>query len=304
MLSKILKGFVILFTKPKIIGIILLGKFSFLFPDKQYLQMMYWLHLGRKLNLKNPKTFNEKLQWLKLYNHKPEYTIMVDKVKAKEYVAKLIGEEHIIPTLGVWDDPDDIDFDALPDQFVLKCNHNSGTGMCICRDKSKLDIEKVKAELRKGLKENYYMRWREWPYKNVPRKILAEKFMVDESGTELKDYKIFCFNGEPRYCQVISDRNTDEKIDFYDMHWKRLVGLVGLNDKVHNSEYAIPCPESFEDMKQMASLLAKSIPFSRIDFYEIKHQAYFGEITFFPATGFGNFNPREWNVKMGDMITL
>ena len=304
MLSKILKGFVILFTKPKIIGIILLGKFSFLFPDKQYLQMMYWLHLGRKLNLKNPKTFNEKLQWLKLYNHKPEYTIMVDKVKAKEYVAKLIGEEHIIPTLGVWDDPDDIDFDALPDQFVLKCNHNSGTGMCICRDKSKLDIEKVKAELRKGLKENYFMRWREWPYKNVPRKILAEKFMVDESGTELKDYKIFCFNGEPRYCQVISDRNTDEKIDFYDMHWKRLVGLVGLNDKVHNSEYAIPCPESFENMKQMASLLAKSIPFSRIDFYEINHQAYFGEITFFPATGFGNFNPREWNVKMGDMITL
>lgn len=304
MLSKILKGFVILFTKPKIIGIILLGKFSFLFSDKQYLQMMYWLHLGRKLNLKNPKTFNEKLQWLKLYNHKPEYTIMVDKVKAKEYVAKLIGEEHIIPTLGVWDDPDDIDFDALPDQFVLKCNHNSGTGMCICRDKSKLDIEKVKAELRKGLKENYFMRWREWPYKNVPRKILAEKFMVDESGTELKDYKIFCFNGEPRYCQVISDRNTDEKIDFYDMHWKRLVGLVGLNDKVHNSEYAIPCPESFEDMKQMASLLAKNIPFSRIDFYEINHQAYFGEITFFPATGFGNFNPREWNVKMGDMITL
>lgn len=304
MLSKILKGFVILFTKPKIIGIILLGKFSFLFSDKQYLQMMYWLHLGRKLNLKNPKTFNEKLQWLKLYNHKPEYTIMVDKVKAKEYVAKLIGEEHIIPTLGVWDDPDDIDFDALPDQFVLKCNHNSGTGMCICRDKSKLDIEKVKAELRKGLKENYFMRWREWPYKNIPRKILAEKFMVDESGTELKDYKIFCFNGEPRYCQVISDRNTDEKIDFYDMHWKRLVGLVGLNDKVHNSEYAIPCPESFENMKQMASLLAKSIPFSRIDFYEINHQAYFGEITFFPATGFGNFNPREWNVKMGDMITL
>lgn len=304
MLSKILKGFVILFTKPKIIGIILLGKFSFLFSDKQYLQMMYWLHLGRKLNLKNPKTFNEKLQWLKLYNHKPEYTIMVDMVKAKEYVAKLIGEEHIIPTLGVWDDPDDIDFDALPDQFVLKCNHNSGTGMCICRDKSKLDIEKVKAELRKGLKENYFMRWREWPYKNVPRKILAEKFMVDESGTELKDYKIFCFNGEPRYCQVISDRNTDEKIDFYDMHWKRLVGLVGLNDKVHNSEYAIPCPESFENMKQMASLLAKSIPFSRIDFYEINHQAYFGEITFFPATGFGNFNPREWNVKMGDMITL
>ena len=456
-LSKLKKGLVYLFTNPRLIGIILLGKMSPLFPDKPYVELMYWLNMGKKLNLKNPVTFNEKLQWLKLYNHNPEYTVMVDKVKAKEYVAKLIGEEHIIPTLGVWDDPDDIDFDALPNQFVLKCNHNSGTGMCICRDKSKLDIEKVKAELRKGLKENYYMRWREWPYKNVPRKILAEKFMQDMGGQaqsiskaqleelndykifcfngepkvlfvasdrankvcfdyydmqlhhldlkqggdnyegevklpqhfeemkslaakiskdiphvrtdfyeingrvyfgeltffdstgmakfspeewdeklgklivlpppylgylivnedyvmtlhveakpskDLKDYKFFCFNGEPRYCQVISDRNTDEKIDFYDMHWKRLVGLVGLNDKVHNSEYAIPCPESFEDMKQMASLLAKSIPFSRIDFYEINHQAYFGEITFFPATGFGNFNPREWNVKMGDMITL
>ena len=301
------KIFNLIFHNPRGLGIIGLQKISCLVSDKPYLEMMYWLNLGKKLNLKHPVTFNEKLQWLKLYNHNPEYTVMVDKVKAKEYVAKLIGEEHIIPTLGVWDDPDDIDFDALPNQFVLKCNHNSGTGMCICRDKSKLDIEKVKAELRKGSKENYFMRWREWPYKNVPRKILAEKFMVDESGTELKDYKIFCFNGEPRYCQVISDRNTDEKIDFYDMHWKRLVGLVGLvglNDKVHNSEYAIPCPESFEDMKQMASLLAKSIPFSRIDFYEINHQAYFGEITFFPATGFGNFNPREWNVKMGDMITL
>lgn len=158
-LEKIKKGFVCLFTKPRLIGIVLLGKISFLIPDKPYVELMYWLNMGKKLNLKNPVTFNEKLQWLKLYNHNPEYTVMVDKVKAKEYVAKLIGEEHIIPTLGVWDDPDDIDFDALPNQFVLKCNHNSGTGMCICRDKSKLDIEKVKAELRKGLKENYYMRW-------------------------------------------------------------------------------------------------------------------------------------------------
>ena len=173
------KIFNLIFHNPRVLGIIGLQKISCLVSDKPYLEMMYWLNLGKKLNLKHPVTFNEKLQWLKLYNHNPEYTVMVDKVKAKEYVAKLIGEEHIIPTLGVWDDPDDIDFDALPNQFVLKCNHNSGTGMCICRDKSKLDIEKVKAELRKGLKENYFMRWREWPYKNVPRRILAEKFMVD-----------------------------------------------------------------------------------------------------------------------------
>lgn len=248
MLSKILKGFVILFTKPNIIGIILLSKFSFLIPDKPYLQLMYWLNMGKKLDLKNPKTFNEKLQWLKLYNHNPAYTVMVDKVKAKEYVAKLIGEEHIIPTLGVWDDPDDIDFDALPNQFVLKCNHNSGTGMCICRDKSKLDIEKVKAELRKGLKENYFMRWREWPYKNVPRKILAEKFMVDTEQNketitkgkleELNDYKIFCFNGEPKVLFVASDRANKVCFDYYDMDLKHLDLKQG-GDNYHGERYTI-----------------------------------------------------------------
>ena len=258
MLSKILKGFVILFTKPNIIGIILLSKFSFLIPDKPYLQLMYWLNMGKKLDLKNPKTFNEKLQWLKLYNHNPAYTVMVDKVKAKEYVAKLIGEEHIIPTLGVWDDPDDIDFDALPNQFVLKCNHNSGTGMCICRDKSKLDIEKVKAELRKGLKENYFMRWREWPYKNVPRKILAEKFMVDTEQNketitkgkleELNDYKIFCFNGEPKVLFVASDRANKVCFDYYDMDLKHLDLKQG-GDNYHGE---VKLPKHFEEMKELS----------------------------------------------------
>lgn len=275
MLSKILKGFVILFTKPNIIGIILLSKFSFLIPDKPYLQLMYWLNMGKKLDLKNPKTFNEKLQWLKLYNHNPAYTVMVDKVKAKEYVAKLIGEEHIIPTLGVWDDPDDIDFDALPNQFVLKCNHNSGTGMCICRDKSKLDIEKVKAELRKGLKENYFMRWREWPYKNVPRKILAEKFMVDTEQNketitkgkleELNDYKIFCFNGEPKVLFVASDRANKVCFDYYDMDLKHLDLKQG-GDNYHGE---VKLPKHFEEMKELAAKISQGIPHVRTDFYEI-----------------------------------
>lgn len=310
MLSKILKGFVILFTKPNIIGIILLSKFSFLIPDKPYLQMMYWLNMGKKLDLKNPKTFNEKLQWLKLYNHNPEYTVMVDKVKAKEYVAKLIGEEHIIPTLGVWDDPDDIDFDALPNQFVLKCNHNSGTGMCICRDKSKLDIEKVKAELRKGLKENYFMRWREWPYKNVPRKILAEKFMVDTEQNveaitkgkleELNDYKIFCFNGEPKVLFVASDRANKVCFDYYDMNLKHLDLKQG-GDNYHGE---VKLPKHFEEMKELAAKISQGISHVRTDFYEINDKVYFGELTFFDSTGMAKFTPEEWDEKLGKLIVL
>lgn len=161
-----------------------LGVFNGL-SDEQYLKLKYKNVFGRNLDLENPKTFNEKLQWLKLYNRKPEYTVMVDKYKVREYIAQMIGEEYLIPLLGVWDNPDEIDFDALPNQFVLKCNHNSGTGMCICKDKSNLDIEKVKKELRKGLKEDYYLKFREWPYKDVPRKIIAEntwKMLVGNLG--------------------------------------------------------------------------------------------------------------------------
>ena len=169
----------------------LAGKYGQSLNDEEYLKKAFKLNMGKELNLDNPQTFNEKLQWLKLHDRKSEYTIMVDKYLARDYIAKTIGEEYLIPLLGVWDSPDEIDFDALPDQFVLKCNHNSGLGMCICKDKSKLDIEKVKKELQKGLNENYYLHRREWPYKDVPRKIIAEKYMVDESGTELKDYKFF-----------------------------------------------------------------------------------------------------------------
>lgn len=289
---------------PQLVLSVLLERTAGWWSDRTYLKWRYRLSLGRKLNLDNPVTFNEKLQWLKLYNRKPEYTIMVDKVKAKEYVAERLGEEYIIPNLGVWDDLDEIDFDALPNQFVLKCNHNSGLGMCICKDKSKLDIPKVKAELRKGLKQNYFLHGREWPYKDVPRKILAEKFMTDEEQTELRDYKFFCFNGEPRLCQVISDRSTDEKIDFYDMDWHRVNGLIGLTFGVRNSEGQITKPNSFDKMKQMARKLAQDIPFSRIDFYEINGKPYFGEITFFPASGFGEFRPSDWNKVIGDWVKL
>lgn len=289
------------------IQIFLGSRFPNIFSDKFFLEGRYYVELRNKLNLKRPVTFCEKLQWLKLYNRRPEYTIMVDKVKVKEYVANKIGSEYIIPTLGVWDNPDEIDFDSLPNQFVLKCNHNSNIGMCICKNKNELDKEKVKDNLRKGLRQNYFLCGREWPYKDVQRKILAEKFMQDnDENTDLRDYKFFCFNGEPRLCQVISDRTTNETIDFYDMRWNRLIGLTGLysRNKIYNSKKNINCPSSFTKMKEIAKSLSKGLPFSRIDLYEINDKPYFGEITFFPACGFGKFMPNEWNEKVGSWIEL
>lgn len=291
---------------PRRVLLILLNKAGFLVPDKLYLKWIFRLIMKKKLDLNYPIAFNEKIQWLKLYNRCPEYTLMVDKIEVKRYVAERVGEEYIIPTLGIWNSPEDIDFSTLPDQFVLKCNHNSGLGMCICKDKNNLDIKKVKSELRRGLNQNYFLYGREWPYKDVPRRILAEKLM-NESDTALIDYKFFCFHGEPRLCQVVSDRFTEEKIDFYDMDWDRVNGLIGLVEKddiIQNSKTDIPYPNSFNDMKRIAKILAKNIPFSRIDFYEINKKPYFGEITFFPASGFGEFRPDEWNVKIGEWLKL
>ena len=272
--------------------------------DVEYIRKTFMYKVGYELNIEEPVFFNEKIQWLKLYNRKPEYTIMVDKYKVRQYVAQQIGEKYLIPLLGVWDTPEEIDFKDLPNQFVLKCNHNSGNGMCICKDKTKLDIAKVKRKLRRSLKSNFYLTWREWPYKDVPRKIIAEKFMSDGSGSDLRDYKFYCFNGIPKYCQVISNRTTAETIDFFDMEWK-LQGFTGLAlPPLPHSAVPIKRPSCYEEMQLLARKLAKSIPFVRIDFYEIEGRVYFGEITFFPASGFGEFTPREWNKKMGDMIDL
>lgn len=273
-------------------------------PDKEFLEKKTRLVTGKKLNLENPETFTEKLQWLKLFNRNPLYTRLVDKYLVRDCIKEKLGEEYLIPLLGVWNDPDDIDFDALPNQFVLKCNHNSGLGMCICKDKSKLDLEKVKSELKKGLNQDYYITGREWPYKDVPRKVVAEKFMKDDSTSELRDYKFFCFNGEPVYCQVISDRTTDETIDFYDMEWRHqpFTGL-GMPKKPFSTK-EIDVPVTFDKMKASARLLAKDIPFVRVDFYEINGKMYFGELTFYPAAGFGVFYPDEWNYKIGSLLKL
>ncbi len=277
------------------------GKYNNI-PDEDYLRRKFFAVMKQPLNLEDPRTFNEKLQWLKLYNRKPEYTMMVDKYKVREYIKQKIGEEYLIPLLGVWDDPDEIEFDALPNQFVLKCNHNSGLGMCICKDKSSLDIPKVKAELRKGLKQNYYLTGREWPYKDVPRKIICEQYMQDDSGTgELADYKVLCFNGEPRLVEIHHGRfDGVHTQDFYDLEWNKTdIEQPGypLSDKVMDK------PVFGDEMYGLTRILAKDIPHVRIDWYYSEGHLYFGEMTFFDGSGFSPFYG-DADMKLGSWFQL
>lgn len=270
--------------------------------DKAYLKLRYNCIMGKKLNLDNPVTYNEKLQWLKLYDRKPEYTKMVDKYEAKKYVADIIGEEYIIPTLGVWDNVNDIDFDTLPNQFVLKCTHDSG-GLVICKDKTELDIENAKNTLNHFLNRNFYNVHREWPYKDVKHRIIAEKYMEDESGKDLKDYKFFCFNGEPKLLYIsegLSDHST-AKISFADMDYN--IAEFKRNDFKPFDELPKK-PINFEKMKELAKVLSKDRAFIRVDFYEINKKIFFGELTFFPCSGYLPFDPEKYDKVLGDWITL
>lgn len=270
--------------------------------DKVYLKLLFRAKMGKRLNLKNPQTFNEKLQWLKLYDRKPEYTRMVDKNEAKKYVAERIGEEYTIPTLGVWDRFEDIDFDSLPDQFVLKCTHDSG-GLVICRNKSMLDIEAAKNKIQKCLKRNYYYQNREWPYKNVKPRIIAEAYMEDEATAELRDYKFFCFDGQVKALFIATERasKTEEtKFDFFDEDFNHLSFTNG-----HPNATAIPeKPVNFEKMKELAGKLSEGVPHLRVDFYEVNGRIYFGELTFSHWSGMMPFEPEEWDEKFGRWIEL
>lgn len=259
--------------------------------------------MGRKLNLKNPQTFNEKLQWLKLYNRKPEYTTMVDKYAVKEYVANIIGEEYIIPTLGVWDNIEEIDWDALPNQFVLKTTHGGGGGgVVICKDKATFSRQEACQKLQRSLNSDIYLNYREWPYKDVRKRIIVEKYMVDESGVELKDYKFFCFNGQVKCFKVDFDRFISHKANYYD----RDANLLPFGEVccMPDSSKVLEKPKNFEMMLTLAETLSKDITFARIDFYNINGKIYFGEITFFPASGMGKFTQDEWDKKLGDFIKL
>lgn len=270
--------------------------------DEKYLKLRYKRSFGKELDLQNPLTFTEKLQWLKLYDRRDEYTTMVDKFKAKSLVATLIGHEYIIPTIGIWTDPDEIDFDSLPEKFVLKCNHNSGLGMYICRDKSKIDIPRIKRDLRKGLSQDYYLTSREWPYKNVERRIIAEEYMEDSNYGELRDYKFFTFGGKPKVLYIAQGRGSvgSTVADFFDMDFKHLPFTID-----HNmAEIPPEKPKNFELMKQLAAKLSEGTPQLRVDFYEVDGQVYFGEMTFFHCSGFEGFHPEEWDKTFGEWVTL
>ena len=288
---------------PKLILLFFLNSRIFrLLPDDLYLKIKYRLTMGRKLDLNNPETFNQKLQWLKLYDRKPEYTQMVDKYEVRKYIKEIIGEEYLIPLLGVYDSFEEIDFDNLPDEFVLKPNHTSGD-VFICRDKSKIDYKKLRNEVNKWLKREYFWLHREWPYKNVKPRILCEKYLVDESGKELIDYKFMCFNSEVKCIFVCSNRNSPLglNIDIYNVDWN-LMPFGRPNSP--RTGVKIPKPRNFNKMIEFAEKLAKDIPFIRVDFYEVDGHLYFGELTFYPTSGFGKFTPEYYDDILGSWLKL
>lgn len=272
-------------------------------PDKPYIQMYYFAKFKKFINFNNPKTFNEKLQWLKFNHRNPEYTKMVDKYEAKKYVANIIGEEYIIPTLGVWEKFEDIDFGKLPNQFVLKCTHDSG-GLVICKDKSKLDIEQAREKINRCMNTNFFYIGREYPYKNVKPRIIAEEYM-DLEGQNGEEYKIFCSNGETKIillCKGVAHSYTpgSRTNDYFDANFNRLP-VVSLNP---NSKGEVVCPNEMPEMKRLAEKLSVNIPILRVDFYLMNGKIYFGELTFFHNSGISRFEPDEYDSIFGNLFTL
>ena len=281
-------------------------RFGGCLPDEIYTRLIYRLKTGKRLNLKNPQTFNEKLQWLKLYDHNPLYTTLVDKYAVKQWVADKIGSEYVIPTLGVWDRPEDIDWDSLPDQFVLKTTHGGGgDGVVICKDKAKLNKADVLARLQKSMKTDPYKRLREWPYKNVPRRIIAEKFMQDygrPDNKDLVDYKFFCYDGKAKYFKVDYDRFVDHRANYYSFEGELLpfgeAACPPLPDHIEEM------PENLQQMVSIAETISTGKPFLRVDLYNINGRIYFGETTFYPAGGVGKLTPQGTDEYWGKWIKL
>lgn len=276
---------------------------NFLFPDKLYLTLLFRLKMGFWIDWKNPKTFSEKLQWLKLYDRNPKYTTMVDKYAVKEYVAKIIGEEYIIPTLGVWDRPEDIDWDSLPQKFVLKTTHGGGgSGVVICKDKATFDKETAIAKLKKSFNKCIYNYLREWPYKNVDKKIIIEQYLYDVKCESLRDYKFFCFNGKVEFFKVDYDRFTEHGANYYSLDGRMLE--FGEKAYPRRLDIEIDLPKSLEKMILIAENLSVGTLFLRVDLYEVNNKIFFGELTFYPSGGVKEFTPVDWNEKIGSLLKL
>ena len=296
------KFFDYLFNNHSALEIALLHRLGFIFPDKLYLELMFRLKMGYPLDLKNPQTFNEKLQWLKLYNRRPEYTQMVDKYAVKEYVAQVIGKEYIIPTIGVWDKFGQIDFSALPERFVLKTTHGGGGGgVAICNNKEYFDTAEAKRKLEKSLSADIYRNLREWPYKNVKKRIIAEKYIQDNDG-KLKDYKFFCFNGRVEFFKIDFDRFVGHHANYYDRNGQLLP--FGESDYRPISQKNLAIPQNLAAMIDIAEKLSAGIPFLRVDLYNVDAKIYFGELTFFPASGFGRISPEQYDCIIGKSLEL
>lgn len=271
-------------------------------PDSLYLKVLYRIIMGRKLNLKNPMEYNEKLQWLKLNDRKPEYSTMVDKYEVRGYIADLLGDKYLIPCLGIYDSVDDIDIDALPERFVLKCTHDSGS-VEICKDKSSFDIEGARHRLAQAMKRNYYATYREWPYKYVKPRIIAEGYLEGDGG-DLKDYKVMCFNGEAKIIEVHENRFVEGKVHtqtFYDREWN-IVPLTQV--ETVTVDRPGERPRQLDEILRLSELIAKDMYHARIDWYIEGDKIYFGEITFFDGSGFESFSTPEMERMLGDMINL
>lgn len=269
--------------------------------DEKYLNMLYKHKFGKNIDFENPKTYNEKQQWMKVHYYNPLYTQLADKYGVRKYIADKIGEDYLIPLIGVYKNFDDIDFDKLPNQFVIKCTHDSG-GLIICSDKKKLNIVAAKKKIERCLKRNYYPNSREWVYRDIEPQIIIEKYMVDESGYELKDYKFFCFDGEVKAMFLASDRGGDEetKFDFFDRNFNHLDFTNGHP----NSDKELKKPDKYEDMVALAEGLSKGFPHVRVDLYNINGKLYFGEMTFFHWSGLKPFKPEKWDRIFGDWFKL
>ena len=271
-------------------------------PDTLYLKLQYRHHFSKNLDLKNPATYNEKIQWLKLNDRKPEYNTYVDKYEVRKHVSETIGDDYLIPLIGVYDSVEEINWSQLPNKFVLKCTHGSACNI-ICSNKSELEIEQSKLKLENWMNKNWYWYGREWPYKDLKPRIICEEFLVQDDGEELRDYRFFCFSGEPKFVTVdfsITDKKKTRR-NLYDLNWNRMDAEISYPKE---NSFKVKKPEKLEEMIKLSKVLSSNIPHARVDFYFIKNKIYFGEITLYHQSGFGKIKPTEFDRKMGDWIEI